>query len=286
MLNITLTGQLSLLMLIEQLNEIQGVEIISANTDGIEILDKFNNFKEIQNVVCSWEVFTGLNMEFGEYKALYARDVNNYIALYDGYLKTKGVYAWTKPKLGKTLIHTIVYKAIQAYILNNKPLEDTIRACDNIEEFLLVRKVTGGAVTFKADIEYELDKDGYKKYTIISKKDRIKINDIDIKDYCKGNKKLLEEHYFDIYDKSKPKFNFINVQELDDVGSTVRYYYTTKNKVNLKYKKSGNKVPNAEGITLLQNMKDLDLNKYPIDYDKYINIAIIELENLGLKYNK
>ena len=284
MVNITLTGQLSLLMLIEDLYSISGVTILSANTDGIEILDSKNKFKEIQKKVLSWEIMTGLNMEYGKYKALYARDVNNYIALYDCYLKAKGVYDGTKPKLGKTLIHTIVYKAIQAYILNQTPLEDTIRACTNIEEFLLVRKVTGGAITFKADIEYELDRNGNQKYAIIPKKDRILKDGMDIKDYCKGNKDLQAQYYFDIYDKSKPKFNFINIQDLDNVGSTVRYYFTTQNKVNLKYKKSGNKVPNSEGISLLQNMKDLDTNKYPIDYDKYISIAIIELENLGLSY--
>lgn len=45
-------------------------------------------------VITEWEQKTGLNTEETEYKAIYSRDVNNYVAVKkDGKTKNKGAFA-------------------------------------------------------------------------------------------------------------------------------------------------------------------------------------------------
>ena len=137
MLNVTLTGQLALLMLIEKLENI-GCQVYSANTDGI-VHDLGYNF-----ILDDWQKITGLQLEHTEYNHLYARDVNNYIAIKkDGKVKTKGVFA--EPGLRKNPAMPIVYKAVVDYLSKSIPIEDTIRESQDITQFLTVRTVKGGA---------------------------------------------------------------------------------------------------------------------------------------------
>jgi hypothetical protein len=83
-------------------------------------------------------------MEHGTYQGLYARDVNNYIAKYNGYVKAKGVYAETT--LSKGLQTPIVFEAVRKYIRDGSRIEATIRACRVTNHFLSARTVNGGAV--------------------------------------------------------------------------------------------------------------------------------------------
>ncbi len=128
MLQVTLTGQLMLLMLIEELEE-AGISVKSSNTDGVEILCPKSKEALLETIVFDWELNTGMVMEHGHYKALYARDVNNYVAVYDGYTKTKGVYS--KPSLMKNSEYPIVFEAIREYLLNGTPLLRNVKMSDN-----------------------------------------------------------------------------------------------------------------------------------------------------------
>ncbi len=143
MLNVTLTGQLMMLMLIEDL-EAKGFEVISSNTDGIEVKVKRTEVDLFETIVFDWELLTGMNMEHGEYKGLYAKDVNNYVALYDGYVKSKGLYGETTLSKGRST--PIVFEAIREFILNGTSLETTIKNCLDINQFVSARTVKGGAV--------------------------------------------------------------------------------------------------------------------------------------------
>ena len=62
----TLNGQLYLLMLIEQLEE-SGIEVISANTDGI--VSRFKpSLEPIYNQICAnWQNMTNLSLEYTDY---------------------------------------------------------------------------------------------------------------------------------------------------------------------------------------------------------------------------
>ena len=147
MLSVTFSGQLALLMLIEDMNA-AGIPVISANTDGITIMCADDKYQE---VVKEWERVTAFNMEETFYKQIHYRDVNNYFAFTtDGKIKTKGVFREAGPLTGsapfdKNPIHPIVWKAVQAYILFGERIENAIKKTDDIREFLSIRTVRGGA---------------------------------------------------------------------------------------------------------------------------------------------
>ena len=84
LIQVTLTGQLSLLMLIERL-ELAGLQVISANTDGVVIKCPKVRQHEMDVIVAQWEKDTGFDTEATFYKGVFSRDVNNYFAV-----KSKG----------------------------------------------------------------------------------------------------------------------------------------------------------------------------------------------------
>lgn len=146
LLQVTLTGQLLLLMLIELL-ESKGFEVVSSNTDGIEYLCDRSRQHEAEAIIFDWELSTGMVMEHGTYQALYARDVNNYVAVYDGYTKVKGVYCGKRHIEGpvkNNREYDIVFEAISDYLLHGKSLEETINNCNDVREFISCKNVAGG----------------------------------------------------------------------------------------------------------------------------------------------
>lgn len=150
MIQVTLTGQLALLMLIEAL-ELLGVPVVSANTDGIVIKCPRRLLDLKKQIIEWWQVQTGLEMESTGYKAIYSRDVNNYLAFYDkpkggSYAKGKGVYAFTADSNLKVNPTTeVCIRAVINWIAKQVPIEQTVRDCRDFNDFLTVRLVRGGA---------------------------------------------------------------------------------------------------------------------------------------------
>lgn len=148
MIAVTLTGQLSLLMLIEAL-ELKGISVVSANTDGFVSLMKKEQYQTYDNICFDWELRTGFDLEETKYKALYSRDVNNYLAITtEGKTKGKGIF--TIDSIAKNPAGEIIIESVIQYLLNGTPISKTIKECKNVEKFLSVRSVTGGAV-FEGD---------------------------------------------------------------------------------------------------------------------------------------
>jgi hypothetical protein len=144
LIQVTLTGQLSLLMLIERL-ESAGMQVVSANTDGI-VTKLHKDLRSDYDAICfDWTIDTSYGLEFVEYHALYSRDVNNYFAIkLDGKLKNKGIFAPTG--IDKNPDYSIVPKAVAEYVSKGTPIEKTIKDCQDILSFVKVRNVTGGAM--------------------------------------------------------------------------------------------------------------------------------------------
>lgn len=156
LIQVTVTGQLSLLMLIERL-ELAGITVVSANTDGIVIKCPTARQGECDAIVKQWEQETGFETEDTQYLAVFSRDVNNYIAvkkkfdketkqwLYqaDG-CKTKGAYA--KTGLQKNPTNQICVDAVIELLTKGTPVMATVRNCTDIRKFVSVRTVKGGAV--------------------------------------------------------------------------------------------------------------------------------------------
>jgi len=140
----TITGQLCLLMLIEQL-ELSGIPVVSANTDGIVIKCPKDKADVLDGVVAGWEMISGFETEATEYSALYSRDVNNYLAIKtDGKHKAKGVFA--QAGMAKNPSNAICVEAALAYLKNDTPVADTINDCVDVTKFVSIRSVKGGAV--------------------------------------------------------------------------------------------------------------------------------------------
>ncbi len=139
---VTITGQLSLLMLIESFEK-DGISVVSANTDGIVIRYKKTEDVVVRTKIKDWEVKTGFKMESNQYKSIHSRDVNNYFAIKDGSVKRKGVYA--EKRIDKNPPLEACIQAVVAYLTENRNIEDVIFERTDIKEFLVVRKVSGGA---------------------------------------------------------------------------------------------------------------------------------------------
>ncbi len=143
MLFVTLTGQLSILMLIERL-EMVGIQVVSANTDGFVSRVRKDMIDKYEEVCKQWEADTGYDLEATHYDKIYFRDVNNYIAFKtDG--SSKGVGVLREPGLNWNPIADIVRQAVTEFLRDGTDIEDKIRGCDDVTKFCFSRTVNGGA---------------------------------------------------------------------------------------------------------------------------------------------
>lgn len=169
-MQICITGQLSLLKLIEIQQTSIDCQVIQANTDGVTFLINREDYDLFVANNKKWESLTKIELEYAYYDAMYIRDVNNYISeylweevdeikynkatkhdvirkiengkYYTKKLKLKGVLEidkdWYKDHSQK-----IVPIAIKEYFVNNIPIDKTIRNCNNIYDFCKMSKATG-----------------------------------------------------------------------------------------------------------------------------------------------
>ena len=140
----TLTGQLALLMLIEQI-ELIGINVVSANTDGIVVkIPKHPEAKRaVLDIIKGWETASGYNMEETKYKSYHAMAVNDYLAIKEDGIKVKGKMGYAG--LSKNPNTEVCTMAATAYLLNGASISETIRSCTEVTKFLSLRNVTGGA---------------------------------------------------------------------------------------------------------------------------------------------
>ena len=257
LLTVTFTGQLYLLMLIEEL-EYNGFNVVSSNTDGVEVLHIKTDLPLLKEIVTDWEAKTNMVMEYGTYDKLFARDVNNYIAVYPGgKAKAKGVYSDPNdavPILTKNIEYPIVFEAIRDYVSKNIPMEDTIYNCKDIARFTSSRNVKGGAVYLDGSIP---NSDEYVNY----KDNQLKQN--------KALEKRNDNFQRDIVLSSK---------DTQYLGKVVRWYYAMAGKPI--FYKTGNKVPKSDGAKPMMDLTD-SIPK-DLDYDKYLQLCEEHLKDLGV----
>ena len=149
-LRVTVNGQLMLLMLCEAL-ELEGISIISANTDGIMVKvyeDQEDKFNEISDW---WREKTKMKADSDIVHCLIARDVNNYIAQFrtvkNGVPKLKLEYKGALNPfmyaidLQKGYDMPIVAQAVSDYFLKGVPIMDTLQSATNILDFCKTQNV-------------------------------------------------------------------------------------------------------------------------------------------------
>lgn len=145
-MQIRINGQLLLLMLAEKLVQI-GCRIVQANTDGLFVLLKKSAYEEANKICREWEQLTRLTLEEDRFEAMYQYAINDYIAVKEGYsktknpnlIKTKGMFI-TEVLLGKGLSAKIIPEAIIKYFVDKVPVEETIKGCTDIRKFLMSEK--------------------------------------------------------------------------------------------------------------------------------------------------
>lgn len=138
-MQIRINGQLLLLMLAEKLTQI-GCRIVQANTDGLFVLLKKDIYSKVNSICREWEQLTKLTLEEDRFKAMYQYAINDYFAITeDNKVKEKGMFI-TAVKLGKGLTPKIIPKAVISFFKDGIPVEDTIKNCTDIRDFLMSEK--------------------------------------------------------------------------------------------------------------------------------------------------
>jgi len=154
-MSVTINGQLLLSMLIEKLIAVPTLRIIQANTDGVTYYIDKNHEPEAARVCSMWEIQTMLTLESTDYKRMWIKDVNNYIAeSLDGSLKLKGAY-WTPDPCNyhhsiadaqpvswhKNFSNVVSVRAAVAHMVHGVDIEMFIRNCINSFDFMCAVKV-------------------------------------------------------------------------------------------------------------------------------------------------
>ena len=151
MIAVTLTGQLALLMLIERA-ELAGIPVVSGNTDGVVFRCPRHLEAELLEVTAQWERDTGFELESTEYVSLHSQSVNTYGAIKpDGKVKRKGVLANPRAE-GDLRTQMMISPSMNVcadaafdHILNGTPVDEFIRSCTDIRDFVTVVQAKGGA---------------------------------------------------------------------------------------------------------------------------------------------
>lgn len=145
-MQVTINGQLMTMTLVEEL-ELNGIHVISANTDGIVIKLPRDKFDVYKNITDRWNEFNKMGADFEEYEKIVSRDVNNY---FDVQITKKGTEYEFKgaldPKqyikdLKKGYDMPIVAKAVFEYFVNGIPIMDTLHNHTDILDFCKTQNV-------------------------------------------------------------------------------------------------------------------------------------------------
>ncbi|WP_288980081.1 DNA polymerase domain-containing protein [uncultured Parvimonas sp.] len=142
-LKVTINGQLMIMMLCEEL-ELNEIEIVSANTDGIVVKLFENKVETFKAITEQWQKDTKLSADSEYYKIYACRDINNYFCQEtNGKLTYKGAlhplqYAID---LKKGYDMPIVAKAVVEYFINNTPITETLYKATNILDFCKTQNI-------------------------------------------------------------------------------------------------------------------------------------------------
>jgi len=137
--SVTLTGQFSILMLIEML-ELEGIRVISANSDGVTTYFKRDKRDKKRKIIKNWQEITNYEVETVEFKKFVYSTVNDYIAIKtDGEVKCKGDFE-ENVLIHKNKSKNIVPIALKSYYVDNIKPEDFIPKHENIYDFCIRQK--------------------------------------------------------------------------------------------------------------------------------------------------
>jgi hypothetical protein len=138
-------------MLAEWLVSNDSIRLIQINTDGLTVRIRRTDVEWMKQVCKLWEQHTGLELESAQYKKMFIRDVNSYIAVKtNGDVKRIGAYAhltWfddhstRERQWHQDHSMLVVRKAAEAQMVRGVPVADFIMAHRDPYDFQLSIKV-------------------------------------------------------------------------------------------------------------------------------------------------
>lgn len=258
MLAVTLTGQLNLLCLVHDIEAKTGGVVLSANTDGIMVMQAKHRRQAVLDAIAANAARTGFEYEETPYKAAAIKDINNYIAIKtNGKVKRKGLYAETGLMKNPTM--EVCTKMAIDYLKSGVPPQAAIRKYTDPKDYVAIRAVKGGGIQYErmelVDDWIEVAPGEWKR--------RAKIDD---------GKATVKR-------KSKPPAAEVGAGG-KPFGRIARWYMTTESLPPICYIGSGNRVPKTEGARVCMTLPET----LPPDLDKdwYINETMSILADLGV----
>ena len=134
---VCITGQMALFDLLEKIEP--HATIIQSNTDAHYYIPfSEEDAKQIDELSKDWEKRTGYTLDNDPFKAIFQKDVNNYLALTaDGKVKFKGAIGLTN---GLKVSKAVVSNAFINYVVAGKDYKEFINECDELRQFQIISK--------------------------------------------------------------------------------------------------------------------------------------------------
>jgi hypothetical protein len=247
-MKITINGQLTLMMLYEQIMErIPDAVALLQNTDGVETIIPREHYDLYMQICEEWEEKTNLNLEHDEYQKLVLSDVNNYIGV-NNYIdvditkfrevkqslphylfkvkndkfsyapvKLKGRFDFHNLQLHKNKSKLVIPKAIYAFFVKNILPEDYLEQNKNILDYCIGGKSKGNwqqVARYVKDGKYTEDKLQKINRYFISKDGVkiVKVNKNDDREIQLEAGKWLQSLFNDM--QVEPKWENYNINKL------------------------------------------------------------------------
>jgi hypothetical protein len=246
-MKITVNGQLTLMMLYEQIMErIPGAISLLHNTDGVETIIPRKYYDEYMLICKEWEETTNLSLEHDQYQKLVLGDVNNYIGLNNfkevditkwreikqsdphylfkvendkfsyAAVKLKGRFDFHNLQLHKNKSKLVIPKAIHQYFVHNVLPEEYLEQNKNILDYCIGFKSNGDwkcvSRSIKEGTYVEEDLQRTNRYYVSKKGVKIiKVNTVDKREVQLEAGKWIQA----IFNKMKmePKWDSYNIDK-------------------------------------------------------------------------
>jgi len=269
-MKITINGQLSLMMLYEQIMEnIPGAIPLLQNTDGVETIIPKEYYDKYMLICEEWEKKTNLNLEHDEYQKIIIGDVNNYIAINKykevdittwrelkksephylfkvdndkfsfASVKLKGRFDFHNLQLHKNKSKLVIPKAIYQYFVHDILPEDYLDTNKNILDYCIGAKSKGDWKCISRSIKLnelcEIDLQKINRYFISNNGVKIiKVNKKDTREIQLESGRWLQS----IYNKMeiKPKWEEYNINKryyLDAIEQEIDSIIAVSNQLTL-----------------------------------------------------
>jgi len=141
-MTVTINGQLTLSGLADRLVDVEGLEIVQVNTDGLTVYCRREDQEKVDKIVSDWDAVCGLTMEKVIYKTMAIRDVNNYLAVMeDGKVKRNGAYQYEGLGWHQNQSALVVKMAAEKALLYGGNVEEYILNHEDKMDFMLRAKI-------------------------------------------------------------------------------------------------------------------------------------------------